>query len=186
MQLSLMPSTKEITATRRNLHQNASMAIKDVYDAIVELVTNPDDRYQRLKDAGRLDGPGVIHIEVGRSRKGQSKIVVRDFADGMTANDMALKLSRVGERVSGLEGGHNVRGTNSRGAKDVASPRQGLLRVDREGRAVSSMCDHRTPQVHAAALRARNIECPQATRHSKRDRNGRDHRDRQEALCSAA
>lgn len=30
----------------RTLWQNASLAIRDVYDAIVELVTNADDRYQ--------------------------------------------------------------------------------------------------------------------------------------------
>ena len=120
MQATQMQGSKDVTATRRNLHQNASMAVRDVYDAIVELVTNPDDRYQRLKDTGRLDRPGEIHIEVIRARKGQSKILIRDFADGMTAEDMDLKLAKMGERVSGLEGGHRVRGTNSRGAKDVA------------------------------------------------------------------
>lgn len=120
MQGTKMQSSRDVTATRRNLHQNASMAVRDVYDAIVELVTNPDDRYQRLKEAGRLNGPGEIHIEVARARKGQSRILIRDFADGMTADDMDTKLSKMGERVSGLEGGHSVRGTNSRGAKDVA------------------------------------------------------------------
>ena len=120
MQVPEMWTSRDVTATRRNLHQNAAMAVKDIYDAIIELVTNPDDRYQHLKEAGRLDGPGEIHIDVARVRKGHRKIVVRDFADGMTADDMELKLSRIGERVSGLEGGQRVRGSNSRGAKDVA------------------------------------------------------------------
>jgi hypothetical protein len=46
---------------------------------------------------------------------------VRDFADGMTAGDMDSKLGRRGHRVSGLEDGESVRGTNSRGAKDIAA-----------------------------------------------------------------
>src|SRR5262249_51890911 len=45
---------------------------------------------------------------------------VRDFADGMKLDDMKRKLAKVGDRVSGMAQGKRVRGTNSRGAKDVA------------------------------------------------------------------
>ncbi|MGQ0553919.1 MAG: ATP-binding protein [Planctomycetota bacterium] len=96
--------------------QAAKLSITDIYDAIVELVTNADDRYQHLGT------PGRIEIEVER-RRGEShgRLVVRDFADGMTAATMDERLSRMGGRVSGLEKGVRVRGTNSRGAKDVAA-----------------------------------------------------------------
>ena len=113
----------------RYWHQNARMAIRDIYDALAELITNADDRYVQLDVAGRVE------IEVERRRKGSPSIVralrprqefihlglrVRDLADGMTTQDMDRKIGRVGDRVSGLADGANVRGTNSRGAKDVA------------------------------------------------------------------
>ncbi len=102
-------------ASRRVL-QDAKLAIRDVYDAIVELVTNCDDRYQILQTGGRVE------IELGRQGKGRPSILrVRDFADGMTTNQMNRKLGRIGGRVSGLEEGYAVRGTNSRGAKDIAA-----------------------------------------------------------------
>ena len=87
----------------------------------MELVTNADDRYQLLDSQGRLEGVGVIQIDVERRRKENKILKVRDFADGMTGAVMDQKLSNVGERVSGMELGLSVRGANSRGAKDVAA-----------------------------------------------------------------
>lgn len=105
---------KHVVGDRRSVMQNARLAIRDVYDAIVELVTNSDDRYQRL------DSTGEIEIVVDRA-KSERALRVRDFADGMSLDAMDQKLSKTGGRVSGLEDGHNVRGTNSRGAKDIAA-----------------------------------------------------------------
>ena len=101
----------------RYWHQNAQRAVRDVYDALIEIITNADDRYVRLKE--KL---GRIEIEIERRRRGSSSIVrVRDFADGMTLQDMRTKIKRVGDhRLSGMADGEAVRGTNSRGAKDVA------------------------------------------------------------------
>ncbi|HUF10161.1 MAG TPA: hypothetical protein VMO47_12615 [Rhodothermales bacterium] len=107
--------SKTIEADRRTIVQNAKLAIRDVFDAIVELVTNADDAYQRL------DATGRIEIEVERRRGSPSLLKVRDFAAGMTAEMMEQRLSRLGGRVSGMETGLAVRGTNSRGAKDVAA-----------------------------------------------------------------
>ncbi len=108
---------KKIEADTRTLMQGAKLAIADVYDALTELITNADDRYQIL-----LRASGKIEIEMER-RRGDSRgtLRVRDFADGMTSAVMSTKLSRIGGRVSGLERGLDVRGTNSRGAKDVAA-----------------------------------------------------------------
>lgn len=93
--------------------QNAAIAIRDVYDAVIELVTNVDDRYVLLNCSGKIE------IELNRGHR-KKTLRVRDFADGMTSDDMDLKLARRGGRVSGLEAGKKVRGTNSRGAKDIA------------------------------------------------------------------
>jgi len=56
--------TRAVQAHRRALMQSAKFAIRDLYDAIVELVTNSDDRYQIL------DTDGVIEIEIERRRGG--------------------------------------------------------------------------------------------------------------------
>lgn len=106
---------KHVVGDRRSVMQQARLAIRDVYDAIVELVTNADDRYQHLAAAS-----GRIEIVIERGKSGRF-LHVRDFADGMTLDTMDSKLSRTGGRVSGLEKGFSVRGTNSRGAKDIAA-----------------------------------------------------------------
>ena len=107
---------RPLEVASRRVVQDAKLAIRDVYDAIVELVTNADDRYQILRTDGRVE------IELGRQGRGRPSILrVRDFADGMTTDQMNRKLGRIGGRVSGLEEGHAVRGTNSRGAKDIAA-----------------------------------------------------------------
>ncbi len=107
---------KQVQARRRTLMQMARFAIRDVYDAIVELVTNADDRYQLH------GGSGLIEIEVERHRRKKPTIVrVRDHADGMDSATMDKKLSWMGGRDSGLAEGEEVRGTHSRGAKDVVA-----------------------------------------------------------------
>lgn len=108
--------TRAVTADRRALIQAAKVAIVDVFDAITELVTNADDRYQILQSEGRID------IEVERRRGDTRGILrVRDWADGMDSETMERKLSIIGGRESGLSTGEAVRGTHSRGAKDVAA-----------------------------------------------------------------
>ena len=109
-------ATREIEVESRYQMQNANFAVRNVYDAAIELITNADDRYCVLKV------PGTIEIEVERRRKGQlDRFIVRDLADGMTSEDMDVKISKRGGLVSGLESGKSVRGTNSRGAKDIAA-----------------------------------------------------------------
>ena len=114
-------TTEPLETTSRYLKQVATMAIRDIYDAVVELVTNSDDRYQHLDQDGLLKETGIIEIEVKRKKGKNSLLFVRDFADGMTTELMAEKLLVLGGRVSGMEDGYQVRGTNSRGAKDVAA-----------------------------------------------------------------
>lgn len=108
-------TAKRLGTTSRYMMQNAKQSVRDICDAITELVTNVDDRYQILGKAGRIE------IEIERHRGSPHILRVRDFADGMTSDTMDLKLSNFGKRVSGLESGEQVRGTNSRGAKDVAA-----------------------------------------------------------------
>lgn len=107
---------KPVQARTRTLMQIAQYAIRDVYDAIAELATNADDRYQILR------GSGTIEIEIERHRGSEATLLrIRDFADGMDRATMDRKLSVMGGRESGLSDGEEVRGTHSRGAKDVAA-----------------------------------------------------------------
>jgi hypothetical protein len=108
-------TTIDLQVDRRYIQQHSYLAITNVFEALVELVTNADDRYQVVGGSGRIE------IEVERRRNRPSILRVRDFADGMTLAVMREKLGRFGRRVSGLEKGEYVRGTNSRGAKDIAA-----------------------------------------------------------------
>lgn len=103
-------ATRKLDVDSRYLQQNARHAIRDIYDAIVELVTNSDDyAYATTSSRGRIE------IDIERRRKESISLLrVRDFGCGLTRDDMDKKLSGVGNRHhSGLAEGRNVRGTNS-------------------------------------------------------------------------
>jgi hypothetical protein len=95
---------------------NRAFAIRDAFDALVELITNCDDSYHRLSKKGlRNEDGGPIFIEYLEQRKEQpSYLVVHDRAEGMTLQEMRAKLGDVGTRRS--EEGD--RGFMARGAKD--------------------------------------------------------------------
>lgn len=88
----------------------------DIVRAIIEFVTNSDDAYERLGRARREK----ITVEVVRRRGVNSIVRVKDFAGGMTADEMERKLNEAGGRTSGFESGQAVRGLLGRGAKDTA------------------------------------------------------------------
>jgi hypothetical protein len=104
-------SPEPLDYTRRHGYLTAQYAIRDVYDALVELITNSDDSYARINKTD-----GQILIEVEHRHKGNSKIRVRDRAEGMTLDEMRKKIKKVGDFTSG--GG---RGFMGRGAKDCAA-----------------------------------------------------------------
>lgn len=92
---------------------NRAFAIRDVFDALVELITNCDDSYHRLYKRGEIredGGPVLIEYLGGRD----AILVVLDRAEGMTLQEMKRNLSDVGTRRS--EAGD--RGFMARGAKD--------------------------------------------------------------------
>lgn len=91
--------------------------IKDVFDALVELVTNSDDSYHRQYLRGEItkDG-GPITIEMDRRSKDASLVRVKDRAEGMTLDDMRRKIKSIGKRTS-VEAD---RGFMGRGAKECA------------------------------------------------------------------
>lgn len=103
--------------TKRYYLHNRQWAIKDAFDALVELITNADDSYHRLcKHQLRAQDGGRILIETCASIKNNPVLMVRDRAEGMTLQVMAKKLLNVGDRSS--EEGD--RGFMARGAKDCS------------------------------------------------------------------
>lgn len=103
--------------TKRYYLLNRQWAIKDTFDALVELITNSDDSYHRLyKHQLRAQDGGRILIETCASIKNIPVLIVRDRAEGMTLQVMEKKLLNVGERSS--EEGD--RGFMARGAKDCS------------------------------------------------------------------
>ena len=87
----------------------------DIYDALVELITNADDSYNRLYQKQRIpkDG-GDILVEHLAQRGSSSQIIVRDRAEGMDIATMQETLAKIGQVTS--ESGN--RGYYGRGAKD--------------------------------------------------------------------
>lgn len=105
----------------RAFDQDASAAMKGkVERALVELITNADDSYALLEYRG-IRVSGQITMEIERRRKGFSQVIVRDRAEGMNAEEMRIKLCKVGGTTSGFQSGAMVRGLLGRGAKDVAA-----------------------------------------------------------------
>jgi hypothetical protein len=97
--------------------QQADQAIrKDVMRALVEIITNANDSYSRLEQAGGASS-GEIVIEI-RRKHNNSIIRVRDFAEGMTDERMDRVVGTYGEATSGIKEDQRVRGMWGRGLKD--------------------------------------------------------------------
>jgi hypothetical protein len=109
----------DLETDKRYVQHVRDHAIGDVFDALVELITNCDDSYNRLyKGQKRNKDGGDILIEHLEQRKGQSSyIIVRDKAEGMDLDRMLSALRRIGAYSS--EAGN--RGYMGRGAKDCTA-----------------------------------------------------------------
>ena len=98
--------------------QQADQAVRrDIIRALVEIITNSDDSYQRLEDAG-LFVDGQITLELQRKRK-DSIFIVRDLAEGISGDKMDEMVGTYGAPTSGFIEGRSVRGLWGRGMKDA-------------------------------------------------------------------
>ena len=91
----------QLRATERYVHHVRSHAITDVFDALVELITNSDDSYGRQYQAGQREGDGGVIRIWHRERRGEpSSIAVGDRAEGMDVQAMERGLRDLGSRSS--------------------------------------------------------------------------------------
>jgi hypothetical protein len=112
-----MAGSRKLQYADRLALQQADQAIrKDVLRALVEVITNCNDSYSRLEQAGQEVG-GEIIIDIRRKRQ-NSVIRVRDYAEGMTDSRMDKVVGTYGEATSGLKEDKHVRGMWGRGLKD--------------------------------------------------------------------
>ncbi len=119
----------DLEYTKRHGAMSAQYSIQDLYDLLVELVTNCDDSYHGLHVDGKSDRDGgSIVIEIEPRRKGSSIVRVRDRAAGF--RDLAEKLRRVGERTSRS----GDRGFMARGLKDCAALGKVIVETIVDGR----------------------------------------------------
>ncbi|MCK4827537.1 hypothetical protein KA005_68040, partial [bacterium] len=106
----------KIELSTRYYQFNRQYAVRDVFDALVELITNSDDSYHRMFIRGKIcnDG-GQVLVEYREQRGGEPSLIgVRDRAEGMNIVEMIDKFGNVGTKTSNL----GDRGFMARGAKD--------------------------------------------------------------------
>ena len=103
----------------RFARQQADQAIKkDLIRALVELITNSDDSYNRLESHG-IATDGRILIDIQRKRRGSTIVQVTDFGEGMDGDKLDLAVGTYAEETSGFAKGERVRGYFGRGIKDA-------------------------------------------------------------------
>lgn len=102
---------ESLVYTKRHGYMTAQYAVRDIYDALVELITNCDDSYHRIGNE-----EGQILIEIERRHKGKSYVIIRDKAEGISLEEMRKKIKKVGDLTSA----NGDRGFMARGAKDCA------------------------------------------------------------------
>lgn len=93
------------------------ISVRSITDAIVELVTNSDDSYNRPHESTNREGQIEIYVE--RIKGGKCKqLVVKDYAEGMSREQLQRAIT-FGEEASGFETGRSVRGLFGRGLKEA-------------------------------------------------------------------
>lgn len=121
MKKSKLINSGKLTATSRYFKTNMENAMKgSIERGLVELITNSDDSYRDIEATG-AKAFGGIRIEIDRRLKGKSIIKIKDRAEGMSREEMELKILKMGGRTSGTEEGYARRGLHGRGAKDIVA-----------------------------------------------------------------
>ena len=100
----------------RSSQLQAGYTVRDVYDLMVELITNCDDSYRRLKkDKGLIT---IEHFEQRPNKKTlDRRVIVRDRAEGFDQLEMERKLRGYGSKTSENEDGYpQIRSRKSSGS----------------------------------------------------------------------
>jgi len=102
---------------RHTTRRMMSAVRKDPVRALVELILNSHDSYVRLDSSGVMCNG---KIEITYERKGDTGYLsVRDFAEGMSYENIKNNFTLYGADTSGMSQGKKVRGYFGQGAKDA-------------------------------------------------------------------
>ena len=121
--------------------EQAKGTISNLYDAIVELVTNSDDSYASIEQEGKSTS-GKIEISIKKLKGRKLKeLLVKDEASGMTPEKLE-KVIRYGKKTSDFYEGKSVRGFFGRGLKEsiIALGDGEILTVSEEKRTHGKYC----------------------------------------------
>jgi len=125
---------RDLPVNNRLIVQMSKSTVKNLVDGIVELITNSDDSYRRLEEIGEKVS-GQIEIFVNRKKGGIcEKLVVKDFAQGMSKEELEKAIEFAGE-TSGFNLGKSVRGLFGRGLKEtIISLGEGQIKTVNNGK----------------------------------------------------
>ena len=112
--------TGKIRYEARAFQQDAQLAMSgDPLKALIELITNADDAYERKTQTSEIE-QGTITIIYSKTKNDGAFLSVIDQALGLDHEGMKKCFSVLGGEQSGFKEGQKVRGLLGRGAKDTA------------------------------------------------------------------
>ena len=126
---------KDVKINPRVAKQDAKNAVRDPLDALIELITNGMDSYNRMKGSGNkipeeMDGKIEIYLyKKTRGKERKAIIACKDWAEGIPPDKMEEYISGYGARTSGKDVFQSIRGYFGRGLKDAAGGLDGIGRV---------------------------------------------------------
>lgn len=133
MELGGKTEKGEIKVDPRHTARSIKKAMQgNAIRALVELLTNADDSYTRLESENKpVSGKiNVIYKKVGYG----CEFAVRDFAEGMSIEEVREGFTKYGSATSGLKEGKKVRGYFGQGAKDaLAGMKDGRICTFKDG-----------------------------------------------------
>lgn len=145
----------------------------DILKYLAEIITNSDDSYNRLEQAGYIGSDVIcpIYIHVTNSRLKREVLVV-DNAEGMNDIDLLRNFQEYGADTSGGATGKKVRGLFGQGASDV------LFNASLNGK-IAEICSFKDDTFYVCKFRwdgGNKVINPQRQKKSMSDlRNLRDH-----------
>jgi hypothetical protein len=104
--------------TGRIIIEQAKGTIKSIVDAIVELITNSNDSFDKQEQSGSsLKNPSISIIAKRKTHGICEELIVIDNASGMNKLEL-LEAIKFGAKTSGFQEGKKVRGFLGRGLKE--------------------------------------------------------------------
>jgi hypothetical protein len=113
----------KVEYTGRAFRDDSKLAMSgDPIKALIELITNADDAYERRNSHTNSSGAekSLITVTYSKAKNENAFLSVTDLAEGLDRESMKKCFGFLGAEQSGFKEGQKVRGLLGRGAKDTA------------------------------------------------------------------